>query len=201
MAKEKASRREFLKTGWIAIATVIPTLDRAEGRTPQSAKVNRHAIFAALGDTIIPTDPDDPGYRTLEPYGITEEVMKGLEAIRDAYLEIFNAASADLFGGKSFLELTEVQRADYLKLIIAGSRFKDKAQLRILQMVYRQTRTRVFTVFYQNFPENVIPSDESADPNSEKLVTGWDIVGFKGPLTREEEEARREKFKKIGWHE
>ncbi len=33
--------------------------------------VDRSAVIAALGDTIIPSDPGDPGYRTLEPYNIT----------------------------------------------------------------------------------------------------------------------------------
>jgi hypothetical protein len=33
------------------------------------------------------------------------------------------------------------------------------------------------------------------------LVTGWDIAGFAGPLSWEEEEERRAKYKKINWEE
>jgi hypothetical protein len=32
-------------------------------------------------------------------------------------------------------------------------------------------------------------------------VTGWDVAGFRGPLTWEEEERRRAYYKKIDWVE
>jgi hypothetical protein len=206
MKKKKVSRREFLKRsggGSVALTAMAPGL-RPGGSKQESPPLNRHAIFAALGDTLIPTDPGDPGYRSLERYKITEEVMKGLSSIPDADLETFNKASAAFYSGRDFLHLTESQRADYLRLIINGSKFSDKTQLRTLQRTYRQTRTRVFTVFYQNFPENIIPRDQAGtpilkpgdrrqitNPNTKHIVTGWDVSGFKGPMTWEEEEARR----------
>ncbi|HWP44740.1 MAG TPA: hypothetical protein VNO14_15940 [Blastocatellia bacterium] len=206
MSKKKVSRREFLlRTGGgsVALTAASPALGLHKNK-PHPAALDRHAIFAALGDTLIPTDPGDPGYKSLERYKITEEVMKGLAAIADADLEAFNRGSAAFFSGRDFLHLTESQRADYLRLIIAGDKFSDKTLLRTLQRVYRQTRTRVFTVFYQNFPENIIPRDEEGvpilkagdkhqitNPNTRRIVTGWDVSGFKGPMTWEEEEARR----------
>ena len=206
MKKRKVSRREFLiRTGGgsVALTAAAPALGFKED-TLQPAALDRHAIFAALGDTLIPTDPGDPGYRSLERYKITEEVMKGLDRIADADLDAFNKESAVFFAGRDFLHLTESQRADYLRLIIDGSKFIDKTRLRTLQRVYRQTRTRVFTVFYQNFPENIIPRDKSGvpilkpgdrhqitNPNTRRIVTGWDVSGFKGPMTWEEEEVRR----------
>lgn len=217
MRKKRVSRREFLKRsagGPAAIAALASELTFARGEPQPSATIDRHAVIAALGDTLIPTDPGDPGYRSLEKYRITEEVMNGLAALPDSDFEAFNKGCGLFFAGRSFLQLTESQRADYVRLVIEGSRFTDKAQLRTLQRVYRQTRTRVFTVFYQNYPENVIPWDQDGapilragdkhqitNPNTAAIVTGWDIAGFRGPLTWEQEERRRAMFKRTRWQE
>ena len=216
MEKKKFSRREFLRQSGassIAVAAIVPTAGFAGTEPVPAATVDRQAIFAAIGDTLIPADPDDPGYKSLEPYKITEEVMKGLAAIKDDDLDLFNRSCGAFFDGRQFLQLTEAERADYLRLIIDGSRFSDKTQLRVLQRVYRQTRTRVFDLFYRNFPENVIARDQNGapvlrpgdkhqitNPNTKKVKTGWDIAGFKGQMTWEEEETARAKYKKLGWH-
>ena len=218
MHRKKVSRREFLKrsaAGSVAMAAMTPGLALGKGElSTQASRVNRHLIFASLGDTLIPTDPGDPGYKSLGTYKITDEVMKGLEGVSDSDLEAFNKGSARIFSGRQFLQLTESERADYLRVIIDGSKFSNKEQLKVLQRVYRQVRTRVFSVFYQNYPENVTPRDENGvpilkpgdvhqitNPNTKGLVTGWDIAGFQGSLTWEEEEERRAKFKNIAWHE
>lgn len=215
MEKKRISRRVFLKAsgaGSAAILAITPGLSLAGETLTQEPKLDRHALYAALGDTLIPSDPGDPGYRTLEPYGITEEVLKDLTALQEADLDAFNHGAADFFEGRSFLQLTEPQRATYLRLIIDGSAFSDKTRLRMLQRIYRQARARVFTVFYRNYPENVIPRDRNGvpilrpgdphqitNPNTKSLVTGWDIAGFGGPLSWQEEEERRAQLKKIDW--
>jgi hypothetical protein len=216
VSEKRVSRREFLKrssAGGVAAAVSPGAPIAAIGESAANVQVDRRAIFAALGDTLIPTDPGDPGYRSLEPYKITEEVMKGLSAIRDADLETFNSASGEFFSGRMFLQLTESQRADYLRLIIDGSRFADKAHLRTLQRIYRQTRTRVFDVYYRNYPENVIARDadgvpilrpgdrhQITNPNTGRLRTGWDVTGFRGQMTWEEEEAARARNRRLGLH-
>lgn len=214
MSKKKISRRAFLKqsaAGSLVVTAVTPGLVHASNQVAKPV-IDRHAIFAALGDTLIPTGPGDPGYKSLEPYKITIEVMKGLEAISEADLEAFDKGCSIFFDGRTFLQLAEAQRAEYLGLIIDGTQFTDTVQLRTLQRVYRQVRGRVFTVFYRNYPENVIPRDrrgvpilrpgdphQITNPNTKELVTGWDIAGFDGPLSWEEEEARRTYFKQITW--
>ena len=217
MRKKGVSRREFLKSasvGPAAVSVFAPGLIHAGTEPQKSVLTERHAIFAALGDTLIPTDPGDPGYKSLETYKITVEVMKGLTSITDAELEALNRGSAEFFSGRDFLQLTESQRAQYLRMIIDGRQFSNKTQLETLRKVYERTRSRVFTVFYQNYPENVIPRDrrgvpilkpsdkhQITNPNTKELVTGWDIAGFEGPLSWEEEEERRARFKKINWDE
>lgn len=217
MKKKGVSRRDFLKAtgagtavvGTVAIASVAPA-----SVAPVMAAVDRQAVVAALGDTIIPSEPNDPGYKTLELYNITAEVMKGLTGISDDDVALFNSSAAAFFGGESFLELDEAQRADYLRLVIDGSKVTDKQLLGKLQSVYRLTRLRVLVIYYQNYPEHRIARDANdvpilpagdahqiTNPNTTKLVTGWDVAGFRGPLTWEEEEKRRAYYKKIDWKE
>jgi hypothetical protein len=212
MKKDRVSRRDFLKTtgaGSVAIASVTPAVSQSA-----KASVNRHAMFAALGDTLIPSDPDDPGYQILEPYNITAEVMKGLTALKDEDLALFNSSAAPFFAGKTFLQLVESQRADYLRLIIDGNRISDKLVLAKLRSIYRISRLRVMTVYYQNYPEHRIPRDSNdvpilpagdthqiTNPDSTRLMTGWDRAGYHGPLTWEEEERRRAWIKKLDWKE
>jgi hypothetical protein len=214
MEKKDVSRRDFLKTTGMGAAAIPATLVGVSTQVQGQAAVDRSAVIAALGDTIIPSDPGDPGYRTLEPYNITAEVMKGLSGLSDDSLAAFNNSAASFFSGKTFLELSESQRADYLNLIIDGSRITDQSLKGQLQSVYRLTRIRVLVVYYQNYPEHRLPRDANdvpilppgdthqiTNPNTERVVTGWDVAGFRGPLTWEEEERRRAYYKKIDWVE
>ena len=213
MKKKNVSRRDFLRTtgmGAAAISSVATVASRAEAATT----VDRTAVFAALGDTIIPSEPNDPGYRTLEPYNITAEVMKGLTGLSDDNVALFNNTAASFFSDKTFVELSESQRVDYLNLIIDGSKIADQQLRGKLQSVYRLTRIRVLVVYYQNYPEHRLPRDANdvpilppgdthqiTNPNTERVVTGWDVAGFRGPLTWEEEERRRSYYKRIDWKE
>ncbi len=215
--KKDVSRRDFLKTtgmGAAAIPTTLVGISTRQVQGQAATTVDRSAVIAALGDTIIPSDPGDPGYRTLEPYNITAEVMKGLSGLSDDNLAAFNSSAASFFSGKTFLELSESQRADYLNLIIDGSRIADQQLRGQLQSVYRLTRIRVLVIYYQNYPEHRLPRDSNdvpilppgdthqiTNPNTDRVVTGWDVAGFRGPLTWEEEERRRAYYKKIDWIE
>jgi hypothetical protein len=216
MEQKKVSRRDFLiwtGAGSIALSAAVPGLSLGKAPVRESAEPGGHAVVAGLGDTLIPSDPGDPGYKTLEPYKITDAVLAKLGGFADTDAQVFNRASAKYFGGRTFLELTDSQREDYLRLIIDGSKFDDKAALKALQRTYRQVRTAVFTIFYQNFPENVVARDDHGvpilkpgdkhqitNPNTKRLVTGWDIAGFGAQMTWEEEEERRAKFKKY-WNQ
>ena len=214
MKKKDVSRRDFLKTTGMG-AAAIPAAGVAAIRPAQAqGATDRTALIAALGDTIIPSDPGDPGYRTLEPYNITAEVMKGLTGLSDEDLDTFNNGAGSFFSGRTFVDLGESERADYLNLIIDGSRISDAGLRGTLQSVYRLTRIRVLVIYYQNYPEHRLPRDANdvpilppgdshqiTNPNTERVVTGWDVAGFRGPLTWEEEERRREYYKKIDWKE
>jgi hypothetical protein len=176
-------------------------------------KVNRQAVLFALGDTLIPSAPGDPGYRDLEWYGITEEVSRRLAELPDSDLDLFNRSSAAEHG-KPFADLPEAKRAEHINMILKAGAIKDEAEQKRLKDIYSHARELIFTVYYQNFPEDHWPRDgnrvpllrpgdqhQITNPNTSAVVTGWDIAGYAGPLTWEEEERRRNYFKKIMWEE
>ena len=215
--KEKVSRRKFIKHGSVStVAVAVSQVSPSRGQAAEALPSNydRVLIFAKLGDTLIPSSPGDPGYKTLEPYNITAEIMKGVDSIPDEDMALFNSESAAHFGGQTFVELSEANRADYLNMIADGVNISDSQVLGRLQSVYRLVRLRVFVVFYQNYPQHTVMRDETGvpilssddehqitNPNQPGLVTGWDIAGWRGPMTWEEEEERRERFKKVKWKE
>ena len=210
-SEPESSRREFLKT--VGVTAAAAALAGSIAPVLAAPAVDRHAIIAALGDTLIPSDPGDPGYKDLEAYQITDEVLKFLPSVSDADLELFNARAKEKFDGRPFLELGEESRAQYLRQISEGSA-ADGTALETLRRVYRNTRLQVFTLYYSNFPEHRWPRDKDGmpllkpgdlhqitNPNTKQLVTAWDQIGFVGSLTWEEEERRRNFVKKFHWHE
>jgi hypothetical protein len=249
MKAKDVSRRQFLEqigVGAVGVG-VLPRLVSAQSRDfSQAPAVDKKHVIATLGDIIIPVAPGCPGYKSLEQYGITDEVLKGLLAVTQQDCNTFNAATADFFGGKSFVDLGEDKRTEFVDMIVnsfppgglgvarmsdisygresgqgSGEAGKSAGKLAplgdnavgVLQKVFRLTRNRVLLVFYQNFPENKIARDKNdipilkpgdqhqiLNPNTKQLVTGWDVAGFGGPLSWDEEEARRAKWMKIHWH-
>src|SRR5262249_3545545 len=157
----------------------------------------------------VPSAAGDPGYKELEAHGVTEYVMKEFPT---AEIDGFNTAAQQFFEGKAFVNLDEKQREKYLSMIVDGKDISD-AELRTkLQAFYRASRARILKVYYSNYPLNEVkrnaegeailhPGDvhQISNPNvwkDKKLVTGWDIAGFKGPLGWEEEEQLRAHAKK-----
>ncbi len=204
------SRRDFVKTvGVVAATAAVATTSVGVAAGPPA----RRDIVAAIGDLLIPSAPGDPGYKDLEPYHITDEVMKALPGVGDAEATLWNETSKAKFG-KTFLELTGEQRAQYARQVIDGSVSDDPKAVERLKRVFRNTRRRIVTLYYANFPEHEWPRDRNGmpilkpgdthqitNPNTTKIVTGWDQSGFFGPLTWEEEERRRNLMKAIHWHE
>ena len=211
--KEKVSRRGFIKKGSVGtVAVAVSGVGSAPGQAAEAtlpAGYDRTQVMAKLGDTLIPSSPGDPGYKDLEFYNITAEILKGVGSISDQDLARFNTESADHFGGKTFVELSASQRADYLTMIVDGVNISDSRVLDRLQSIYRLVRARVFIVYYQNYPQHTVQRDgngipivqlgndhQISNPNQPGVGTGWDIAGWKGPMIWEEEEERRDRFKK-----
>src|SRR5262245_54406933 len=103
----KSGRRGFVKATALGVGAAA-----LGGRTVIAAanSPDRFQILAALGETIIPSKPGDPGFKDLEPQGIVQEVNKNLVAFKDDAFSSFNQGAAVLFQGKTFLELSEEDR-------------------------------------------------------------------------------------------
>jgi hypothetical protein len=209
MSKKKVSRRDFLrKTGSGATGTAVALASiQTSQAVPATLDMDPASVVAVLGDVLIPSDPGDPGYKTLEPYNITAEVMKDL-GVSDEDLVLLNSQAGELFSGKTFLQLEERERERYFDSVFAGERGEE------LQRILGRIRQRVFRVFYKNYPEHALPRDgqgvpilppgdthQITNPNTKRLTTGWDVSGFMGPLTWEEEQRRRSIVEKIDWIE
>ena len=211
---EDISRRDFLKKS--ALSTLVLTAASSEVVAMAAPAADLQSdIVAALGDLFVPSAPGDPGYEDLEKYGITEYVLKNLPLQGDV-LETFNETAKQFFGGKSFLELDEKQKEQYLGYILDAQKIMDAQARTQLLAFYRAARTRILTVYYRNYPEHEVkhnpdgtiifkPGDthQITNLNTKEIVTGWDITGYKGPLNWEDEEQQRAYMKNrfIPWQE
>jgi len=204
MSHKGRDRRSFLKRAMLSLGAVVWINPAQLG-----SEAGRLRILSALGDTIIPSKPGDPGFVDLEPHGIVQAVSNTLVSLADSPLERFNQAPAPLFQGRTFVELDQNERVDFLKRVIAGES-GDPA----VRRVYKLVRVAVLNVFYSNFPEHKVARDaegipilkpgdrhQITNPNTDRLVTGWDVAGYRGPLSWEQEEQMRAGMQKVHWHD
>ncbi len=229
------TRRDFVKQ--TIVGTAAMTTGASAGlsalQAGAAASDQRTQVVSALGALFIPSKPGDPGYAELESHGITAFVLKNFPV--DG-IETFNTSARQLANGKTFLELDEKGRIDYLTLIAEGSAVTDQndgrnlidpnstqksritdAELAMkLHAFYRTARRRILQVYYSNYPENEVKRDaadvpilkpgdthQEVNPNTKKLVTGWDIAGYTGPMNWAEEQKAREEAKRTlaYWYE
>src|SRR5215831_2671731 len=196
------SRREFAKQGAFGVALLAGAAATAFAANPGLT----HSVVVAMGDIFIPSRPGDPGYKDLEQYGITQyaitnpprplRIAEGegrIPAIGGPdVVEAFNSTAKQFFAGKSFLELEAPQKEQYLQLIVDGKKIEDAKLRSELLTFYRAVRFRVLDTYWKNYPEHEIKRDARGEPilrpgdlhqittpNTKKIVTGWDIAGFK----------------------
>src|SRR5258708_1447501 len=119
---EEISRREFVKQTVVGTAILAgPSTGALPLLSAGTSELNKEVV-AALGSAFIPSTSGDPGYKELEAHGITGYVM---EKLPGGAFELFNNAAKQLFNDKTFLELEEKQREQYLEDIIDGSKIAD----------------------------------------------------------------------------
>ena len=206
--KKEASRRNFVKSAALGVGGLALTSRMMQAAGPGE----RMKIVEALGETIVPSDPGDPGFKELEPHGITEEVNKALFPLGDQLFVRFNEASKPLFQNRTFVELNDEERTEFLRKVIQGKEVTDP----VVRRVYRFSRLAVLKVVYANFPDDKIPRDakgipilapgdgqlhQITVPKTKGLVTGWMIAGYNGPQTWEQEEKLRMQLQKVHWHD
>ena len=202
MSHKGKDRRSFLKRAMLSLGAVVWINPVQVG-----SEAGRLRILSALGDTLIPSRPGDPGFVDLEPHGIVQAVSNTLVSLADSPLKRLNQAPKPIFQGRTFVELDQDERVIFLKRVIAS---EDAA----LKRVYKLVRVVVLNVFYSNFPEHKVARDgegipiltpgdqhQITNPNTDRLVTGWDVAGYRGPLSWEQEEQMRANMEKVHWHD
>jgi hypothetical protein len=158
-------------------------------------------IFSAFGQLVIPVD-QDPGWATFEPditqYAFDTYVRQVFALGNDL---AFNGLTQAIIGfneippqinyGPKFLDMTLDARGNYLTDVLT-SNFENDGVQDILSFGGIFMLLGVKQTFFLNFPHHI------ADPNAEfqnltgfAPKTGWDIMGFRGPVGQAEEQALR----------
>ncbi|GAB4109083.1 MAG: hypothetical protein Kow001_08530 [Acidobacteriota bacterium] len=154
-------------------------------------------IFGAFGRLVIPVD-QDPGWATFEPeiteYGLDTYVRQvislGNSLAFDGLLQAINAFNEippQIRFGPKFLDMSGRAQADYLTKVLSGSFEYDGVQ-DILSFGAIFMLLGVKQVFFLNFPRHrATPGAEYQELLGNTPRTGWDIMGFKGPVGPQEE--------------
>jgi hypothetical protein len=172
---------------------------RSEAATLEDA----FQIFGALGRLVIPVD-DDPGWATFEPditrYALDTYVRQvfalgndlAFGGLTQAIIG-FNEIPPQVDYGRKFLDMSLQTQGNYLSDVLIGN-FENDGVQDILSFGGIFMLLGVKQTFFLNFPHHL------ADPNAEFQTltgftpkTGWDIMGFKGPIGPDEEKTLRER--------
>ncbi|MEQ1945612.1 MAG: hypothetical protein ABL995_00380 [Bryobacteraceae bacterium] len=208
VAMEKAlSRRAFLGNvvKGIGVAAAYDRFgDKLFGITPGDAAVNYQKalqIFSAFGRLVIPVD-QDPGWATFEP-GITEYGLNvyirqvfnlGHSLAFDGFAQAvvaFNEIPPVIQYGPKFLDMNQDAQGTYLYNILASNFENDGVQdLLAFASVFMLLGSK--QTFFLNYPKHLaVPNSEFQVLTGNSPKTGWDILGFRGPVGPAEETALR----------
>src|SRR5262245_38839552 len=158
-------------------------------------------ILSQYGRMVIPED-EDPGWATFEPditvycldVFIRQVFNLGRDLAFNGYLQAlaaFNELPPMIRYGRKFLEMSQDAKGLYLTNILTGA-FENDGVNDILGFAAVFMLLGCKQTFYQNFPKHIpMPGAEFQQVLGNTPKTGWDIMGFRGPVGPEEERALR----------
>jgi len=177
---------------------------RLFGATTPTDEQNYRAglqIFGAFGRMVIPVD-QDPGWATYEPditvYGLNVYIRQVFSLGRDlsfnGYMQAvvaLNEIPPLIKYGQKFLDMPLDAQGLYLTNILTGA-FENDGVSDILGFGAVFMLLACKQVFFQNFPKHLpTPGAEFQQVLGNTPKTGWDIMGFRGPVGPDEEKALR----------
>lgn len=206
------SRRAFLTRSLQAGSVAVfwerfgEQLFGADRRGGSAALVtDTKAVFSAMGNVVIPVD-SDPGWATFEPqitdYALDvmlKQVLLGGDQLLFLGLmttfTTFNEIPPLIdYGARRFLEMAVQEQSQYFADVLSGQFENDGAQ----DVLFLAAFVGLFTtkaVFFSNFPKHLpVPGAEYQVRPNDGVRTGWDIMGYRGPVGPEEEQQLREKY-------
>ena len=207
-AEKTLSRRAFFvhlagRVGGAAAAYDLMG-PRLFGEGPRTASDNFNdslKIFSSFGRLVIPVD-QDPGWATFEPditrYALDSYIRNvfalGKDLAFDGLLQAivaFNELPPQIKYGPKFLEMSQRAQGDYLANVLTGN-FENDGVQDILSFGGIFMLLGCKQVFFLNFPRHIAnPNAEFQQVLGQTPRTGWDIMGFKGPVGPEEEQRLR----------
>jgi len=158
-------------------------------------------IVSAYGRLVIPVD-DDPGWETFEPdittYALDVYIRQvfnlGNELAFNGFTQAvvaFNELPPVIRWGRRFLEMSYENQGLYLTNILVGA-YENDGVGDILSFAAVFMLLGCKMTFFQNFPKHIANTNsEFQQVTGNTPKTGWDIMGFKGPVGPEEEKALR----------
>jgi hypothetical protein len=204
--EQQITRRSFVK-GMVKGAGLAAAFDRFGhslfAQDQGDPRLPYH-VFAAMGNVIIPVD-EDPGWATFEP-GITNfgvdvfvrQILLG--GIFPAFLGFLNSLIAlneapFITGyGPRFLEMNLDAQTKYYGDILTGQ-FENDGYGDVLGYASGLTLISAKGTFFSNYPRHLaVPGAEFQVRAPSDVKTGWDIMGYKGPVGPQEEAELRAKF-------
>ena len=206
MEKTLSRRAFFMKVGkgLGAVAAYDRFGPRLFGTTPATDAANYQQslkIFSAYAQLVIPVD-DDPGWATFEPditvFALDTYIRQVFNLGNDLAFNgftqavvAFNQIPPMIRWGRTFLEMSLDARSLYLTNILVGE-FENDGVGDILSFAAVFMLLGCKMTFYQNFPKHIAnPNSEFQQVLNNTPKTGWDIMGFKGPVGPDEEKVLR----------
>lgn len=200
------SRRVFFDRIFKAGA-LVAALDvigpEAFGALTAADKATALAVYSACCKLVIPVD-QDPGWATFEPgiseYGLNVFVgrvaLGGSPQAFDGFLGAlvaFNQAPRTLGYSDLFLKLGPDAQIQYFTTALTGG-FEADGYGDVLVVAAFFCMFTAKATFFSNYPRHLAQDSEFQVLQPSSVKTGWDIMGWKGPVGPEEEKALRAKY-------
>jgi len=204
--EQQITRRSFV-CGMVKGAGLAAVFDRFGPRLfaqQQSDPRLPYNVFSAIGNVVVPVD-EDPGWATFEP-GITNfgvdvfvrQILLG--GIYPAFLGFLNSlialneAPVIATYGPRFLDMTEAAQTKYYGDILTGQ-FENDGFGDVLGYASGLSLVSTKGTFFSNYPRHLaVPGEEYQVRPPSPVKTGWDIMGYKGPVGPQEESELRAKY-------
>ena len=207
LLQKELSRRSFVK-GMVQAAGIGLFWERFGGRLfaqNQQPATDPKAVFSAIGNLVIPVD-QDPGWATFDP-GITDyalnvmvkQVLLGggdqsqlsFQGVLGTLIAFNEIPPLIQFGTVPFLQMPVDVQAQYFGGVLTGQFAGSGAN----DVIFLPAFVGLFAakaVFFSNYPNHLAtPGAEFQVRTPLALRTGWDIMGYRGPVGPDEEDRLR----------
>ena len=213
LLQQELSRRSFIR-GAVKAAGIAVFWDRfgeqifAQGT---SSTTDPKAVYSAIGNIVIPVD-QDPGWASYEPgisdYGLNIFVRQALLGGHDQAEATFQGLLGAIvtfndippligYGTARFLDMAESVQATYFGEVLSGQ-FENQGAQDVLFLAAFVGIFSTRAVFFSNYPNHLaVPGAEFQVKAPGGPKTGWDIMGFRGPVGPEEEKRLRDRFANV----